>query len=326
MRIASLCMISFFLSGFVEASESPEDLASKVIEMQASQLAALRLFMSTETDSAFEVVKDESSSRDGRTERESSLQLGVRKPNGGFFLNVSSDTSLRLSLCNERYSASLSKRATAFSPNRPSEIRIEKFASASLVLDTFSGPNVKWLDDIIPVSLTQMYFAFGGTSFEAQYNVWLEANQKASLGSAKRIDCRELIFEGWPSCNEPMTYVIDKTGVIYEMHRESGKQKTTCNVEEFVDIKGIKVPKKFSLKLSGTDSNFKADTKGEWRKISLSEIGFDSSQMYTTYYGLPEPDLGELPEKTKGFPWLLILSVAIIVGGGGYYAYCRRFS
>ncbi len=331
MRIALVCLFGLVTSGWTHASENAEEMALKVIEMQASQLNAFRELINTQTDSAFVVVKEDTILRDGRSEGGAKLELGVRQPKGGFFLSVMSDTSLSLSLCNDRYAATLTKRISSFSPKKLSEIRMDKLAKESMVLNAFSHPNAAWLDDIIPVSLTQMYFAFGGKPFESQYKVWREAKQMASIqmasiGKAKRTNCSELIFEGWPSSNERMTYVIDNTGLIYEMHRVSSKQSTLYNVEEFFDINGIKVPLRFSVKLSVIDSNLKAETKGDWRKIPLSEIGFESAQLFTSYYGLPEPDLAELPEKAAGYPWVWIVSVAIIVGGGGYYVYRKQLS
>lgn len=325
-RIVLACIFGLIMPGWAPASENAEEMALKVIEMQASQLKAFRELINTQTDSAFVVVKEDTILRDGQSERGSKLELGVRQPKGGFFLSVMSDTSLSLSLCNDRYAATLTKPRSEFSPKRPSEIRIGKLANASMVFNTFSPPNAAWLDDIIPVSMTQMYFAFGGKSFEDQYKVWLDAKQTASIGKTKRMNCIELIFEGWPISNERMTYVIDNTGVVYEMQRASSKQNTFYNVEEFFDIKGIKVPLRFSVKLSGVNSNLKAETRGDWRKIPLGEIGFESAQLFTSYYGLPEPDLAELPEKAAGYIWVWIVSVAIIVGGGGYYAYRKRLS
>jgi hypothetical protein len=326
MRIALACLFGLVMPGWAQASENAEEMALKVIEMQTSQLKAFRELINTQTDSAFVVVKEDTILRDGKSERGTKLELGVRQPKGGFFLSVMNDKSLSLSLSNDRYAATLSKPRSEYSPKRQSEIRIDKLANASMVLNTFSPPNAAWLDDIIPVALTQMYFAFGGKSFEAQYKVWLDAKQTSSIGKATRTNCSELIFEGLPNSNERMTYVIDNTGLVYEMQRVSSKQITHYNVEEFFDIKGIKVPLRFSVSLSGVDSNLKAETRGDWRKIPLGEIGFESAQLFTSYYGLPEPDLAELPEKAAGYAWVWIVCVAIIVGGGGYYAYCKRLS
>jgi hypothetical protein len=331
IRFALACLFGLVTSSWVHASESAEEMALKVIEMQASQLKAFREMINTQSDSAFVVVKEDTTLRDGQSERGSKLELGVRQPKGGLFLSVMGDTSLSLSLRNNRYAATLTKPRSEFSPKRLSEIQIEKLANASMVLNTFSPPNDAWLDDVIPAALTQVYFAFGGKLFESQYKMWREAKQMASthtasIGKAKRTNCSELIFEGWPNSNERMTYVIDNTGLVYEMHRVSSKQSTHYNVEEFFDIKGIKVPLRFSVKLSVIDSNLKAETRGEWQKIPLDEIGFESAQLVTSYYGLPEPDLEELPEKAAGYPWVWIVSVAIIAGGGGYYVYRKQLS
>jgi hypothetical protein len=237
-------------------------------------------------------------------------------------MNFRSHGEVTVYLLNQRYTATLSKSfETPLISGTSSKVDLNQLKDCRMSMSGFSSPDPEWIDQIFPDAMTRVYFRYGGRSLKEFHSNWAKRPEHSVILSESKIsDCVDLVFQGWPETTGPAVYSVDSGGVIHEIKISGNKYNGVLRVEEFIELNGVKIPKKVVSRLSFSDNEKEAESTCSWKEIPLTDLGYDPTQLYTTYYGLTEPDLRILPKSSWRAPWLYLIGSALITGCLIYYA------
>ena len=316
--LVALCCFEYKIA----AGDDANAIITKMLECREKQTYSIIKYINSLPKTAILVSIDEVTKTESGTEQSTELKLCSKQPEGGFLMNFRSHGGVTAYLLNQRYTATLSKSfETPLISSVSSKVDLNQLKDCRMSMSGFSRPDTEWIDQIFPDAMTRVYFSYGGRSLKEFHSNWAKRSEHSVILSESKIpDCVDLVFQGWPETTGPAVYSVDSGGVVHEINISRDKYNGVLRVEEFIELNGVKIPKKLVSRLSFSDKELEGTSTCSWKEIPLTDLGYDPTQLYTTYYGLAEPDLRILPKSSWRAPWLYLIGSALITGGLIYYA------
>jgi hypothetical protein len=304
------------------AAQDANEAIEKMLAYREKQTESIIKYINSLPKTAVLVSIEGVTKTESETDQSTELKLCSKQPEGGFLMNFRSDGHVTVYLLNQRYTATLSKSfETPLISSASSKVDLNQLKDCRMSMSGFSIPDTEWIDEIFPDAMTRVYFRYGGRSLKEFHSNWAKRPEHSVILSESKIsDCVDLVFQGWPETTGPAVYSVDSGGVIHEIKISGNKYNGVLRVEEFIELNGVKIPKKVVSRLSFSDNEKEAESTCSWKEIPLTDLGYDPTQLYTTYYGLTEPDLRILPKSSWRAPWLYLIGSALITGCLIYYA------
>lgn len=230
-----------------------------------------------------------------------------RKPTRGSILHIA--------IVNAEYGATV----TGFNRSKSStEFSLSALEGPSFTMDTFWQKDSRtsdWLQDSVKMQMTSRYFNFGNTDISKAVAATRARDGEFDFSEASgNRRFHELRFKNWPTEVDQMTYRIDPVSfAICEIEAKFGELKSKLEVLQFMDFKDVKFPQKLVL----TNIQASGETlvkRCEWQKVPLENLQFKSEQLHLPYYGLPNPNMGDLPRKKSGPIYLYVVLGLMLLG------------
>ena len=304
------------------AAKDANEAIEKMLAYREKQTGSIIKYINSLPKTAILVSIEDVTKTEGGTEKNTELKLCSKQPEGGFLMSFRSHGGATVYLLNQRYTATLSKSfETPLISSASSKVDLNQLKDCRMSMSGFSRPDTEWIDQIFPDAMTRVYFSYGGRSLKEFHSNWAKRPEHSVILSESKIpECVDLVFQGWPETTGTAVYSVDSDGVVHEINISRDKYNGVLRVEEFIELNGVKIPKKVVSRLSFSDKELEGTSTCCWKEIPLTDLGYDPTQLYTTYYGITEPDLRLLPKSPLRVPWLYLIGSALITGCLIYYA------
>jgi hypothetical protein len=212
-------------------------------------------------------------------------------------------------ISNPEYWADIQANLTG--TKRSNTFRIPDLKGSSFGLANFGEPET-FVSSIRPTILSHIGAAFFAVRHGREKGKSMGGPAEVLNDGNGAQGWTEIKLSGWPDGDGEFLLRVDQnSGQVFGFTGFIGEIKIKCDVEEFTDLDGVQLP--CSTRMQSFVPNARSSAyKTTWEHISEDVFGYDPEQLYLTYYGLPEPELDSLPQRSK-FPWLAIGGALAVV-------------
>ncbi|AMV32392.1 hypothetical protein VN12_09725 [Pirellula sp. SH-Sr6A] len=293
-----------FLLGLFQDSHSStngEDIGDAILAMQSRQASVISTFLQHESGRFIQCSRQTIVVNKANSQTLLVESYLASDQSGSYTIKFFPGGDVYVYLQNNSYNAVLNSKAGSRSkPNTWDALH--RLPRSPFGLSHFSKVKSNWMIDIQRREMFGMYFSFGGPLFTSRYMEWNQSGEKSESKWNQETKMMEVLFKDWLPDGSDLMMIADESGLIYEMRTRSSQVHSTFKVLEFAYIDSIPVPRKcLIIDVSHDDASRISKATLEWTETPPAKAEVTSDQFFTSYYGVPEPDLQMLPASDESY-------------------------